>query len=242
MRKFLISIFFLVVLLFFFTTREVFAGIVTLRKDGKVVINVLAQESSDSHIQGSSLEVKRIKDGLLNSNSIVGLEMEDGEVRLTVSSEGELRELSLKSSEANIVEVEERPEVQRLVIGIKDGRFSLEQGNVVALTDYPIRIDAKRAIFSLMTPEGEEFLYVLPREAVEVALRTRLVTRINEGKIEVTQVNDRLQYIISGDKVFNFANLFKYSIPVSVFISGRTGEITSIDSPSLLRYLKFLFL
>lgn len=219
------------------------ASLITIRNDGEIIWNVLSQESSLNLSRYSYIQVKKVTQGEGRESPIVDLEKKDGKISLVVSSEGQLREFDIVSTQPqSLIEIEERPEVQKIVIGIKEGKFSLEQEGVVALTDHPIHIDAKRAIFSITTSKGEEFLYILPKEAAETALRTRLLNKLSVNQIEISEFEQGLQYKISGERVFNFFDIFNYSIPVSVFISTSTGEVLSIDSPTWFRFLKFLFI
>lgn len=222
----------------FFLASEVSASFITIKKDGDIILNVLSKQS---FVDQTSFEIKKIIQDTSNSGSLVGLEKKDDGFKLTVLSQGELKELNVNDSKS-LVEVEERPEVQRIVVGVRGGKISLEQEDVVALTEYPLQIDAKRAIITLTTANGDEFLYFLPKEVVEFVLRTKLINKIEEEKIEVGNFDGKLQYKISGEKIFKIANLFEYSVPIEIFVSGITGEITSVDSPSWFKILRFLFL
>ena len=80
-----------------------------------------------------------------------------------------------------------------------------------------------------------------PLEAVEAVLRTKLITKAVNPKIEIVEKERELQYIISGEKVFNILGIYEYSIPITSYISASTGEILSVDSPTWFKYVKFLF-
>ncbi len=237
MGKIFSSLFLFLIFFLSFSVPYTSASLITVRKDGKIVWNVLSEKTYE-RTRSSSLEVKKVGEEFREA-AFISLEKKGSKVNLVVSSENSLRELDIEES-PSLVEIEERPEIQEIVFGVRDGRFSLEQNGVVGLTDYPIQIDVKKSSISILTSKGGEFLKILPREAVDFALRTRLISKANK-EVEIFEINDTLQYKIEGERVFNFLDLFKYSIPVTVFISATNGELLSIDSPTWYKYLKFLF-
>lgn len=241
MKKFLnFFVFFLVIYLS--SSREVLAKLVTIDKDGEVIVSVLAENTSLLQKKYPSyFEVKKVVRQEAEKESFVSLEKSGDTVNLIVFSDNQRRDLEIKGSVNDLVEVEERPQIQRVLVGVKDGMFTLEQGEVTALTELPVRIDAKRAIFSMTSPRGDEFLSILPLEAVEFALRTRLINKVSKDKVEITQGESELQYKISGARVFKLADIFEYSIPITIYVSAQTGEILSVDSPTWFRFVRFLF-
>ena len=229
--------------LMFFSPLGVNAALLTIDKSGDVVWNVLSQETQitlDIPNQ-SDIEVKRVGGEVSQENQIVSLTKENDKISLIVSSGNQTRELNVSGLEKELVEVEERPQVQRIIVGAKDNMFSLENEGVIALTNFPIQIDAKNANFTITTSRGNTFLSIFPYDAANLALRTKLLSKASKNNLEIIEGDGELQYKVSGDKVFKFFNLFEYSIPVTVFVSASTGEILSIDSPTIFKYLGLLF-
>jgi hypothetical protein len=52
---------------------------------------------------------------------------------------------------------------------------------------------------------------------------------------------NKLAYEIAGDRIVNLFNIYKYAVPVKVQVSASTGEIISIDQPTWLKVVSFLF-
>lgn len=219
------------------------AALLTIDKRGEIVWNVLAQETQitlDIPKQ-SYIEVRKVGGAEPQENPVVNLAKEDGKISLIVSSGSQTRELDVSGVEKELIEVEERSQVKRIIVGAKDDKFSLEHEGVVALTSFPIQINAKSAKFTITTSKGDTFLSIFPYDAAEMALRTKLLSKVSKDNLEIIEGDGELQYKVSGEKVFKFFNLFEYSIPVAVFISASTGEILSIDSPTIFKYIGLLF-
>jgi len=119
----------------------------------------------------------------------------------------------------------------------------IEEEGTMALTDFPIKIDPKRAELSVATSTGQRILPFLPKEAFEAALRARVISKLKSGEtMQLTEGEQgKLAYQIPGERTLNFLNLFELDIPVSTSVSALTGEILSIDQPAWLRILGFVF-
>jgi len=230
-------------LIFVSSTALSYASLIVIDNTGKVVWNVLSEKDGLALDipRHSSIEVKKAAETTPPSSSVVSLERTDGKVSLLVSSDNETRELDVTGWRNNLVEIEERAEVQKLVIGIRDDKFTLSQKGVSAETTYPVSVDSERAQISLETPSGAKFISVFPIEAVESALRTNLMNRITEPKIEVFEKEQELQYSIQGEKVFSLFKTYDYSIPVTLFVSASTGEVLDLEAPGWFKYISFLF-
>ena len=230
-------------LIFVSSTAPSYASLIVIDNTGEVIWNVLSEEDSLALDipRHSSIEVKKAAETTPPSSSVVSLERTDGKVSLLVSSDNETRELDVTGWRNNLVEIEERAEVQKLTIGIRDDKFTLSQKGVTAETTYPVSVDSERAQISLETPSGAKFISVFPIEAVESALRTNLMNRITEPKIEVFEKEQELQYSIQGEKVFSFFKTYDYSIPVTLFVSASTGEVLDLEAPGWFKYISFLF-
>jgi hypothetical protein len=233
---------FLLVSLFLIFPTGVAAQIISVKSEGNVVWDVLGDETTKpSDVSNSSIEVKKVVNVSTDSKPTITLSKEGGSVNLTVANGNETRDLTISGDNKNLVEIEERPYVQKVTIGVIGNRFSLTQGTVTALTDFPINVDAKSARFLVKTTTGMEFLFVLPNEAVSTAIKSRLMTDVG-GDIEITEGKGGASYKIVGEKVFNFFDLYKYSIPITAYVSASSGQLTSIDSPTWFKFLKFLFI
>src|SRR3989344_7725394 len=112
-----------------------------------------------------------------DTNAKVSLSKLDGKVALDVSSELGQKSLDVTNYQDEIVEIEERPEVERFTISLSEGKFIIDQGGILAETYFTINIEPKTAELTLETPPGFRYLSILPREAVETILRAKTINR-----------------------------------------------------------------
>lgn len=228
----------------FFIPQKASAQILTVTPEGEIVFNVLSEES-DTAIEiprHSYIEVKRVGEEGVSEDSSVFLSKSGGKISLVVSSGNETRELNVSSQNQALVEVEERPEIQKVLIGVLDDKFFLQQKGISAVTDYSVNVDAASANLSVLTPTGERFLSVLPKDAVDSALKTKIVSTISSNQVEIQEKEGEVQYKIDGTKVFDLFGFYAYKIPVTAFVSASTGEVLGIDSPTWFKYVGFLFI
>lgn len=209
------------------------ASIVKIDKEGDVSWNVLSQQDDYSLDipQHSYIEVKKAGDVEPDHEASVNLLKDSGGLSMVVLSGNETRQLDVSGVNGDLVEIEERGEMQRIVIGVSEDRFSLQQGRITALTDYPIGVDTKSANISLTTPSGDRFLSILPIQAVETLIKSNLLSNIKDNLVEIVEEERELQYKIEGEKRLEFFDLVNYVVPVKSTISASTGEVLSIEAP-----------
>ena len=241
MRKIL----FITLLIFFFFTffTSVKAEIVTLKKNGEVIINVLSYQDSFGVAKKESLE---IKDVVNSENSeikeTIYLAKEDGEYKLNIFSDEGSKELNVTNINGDLIKIEERPSVKNLTIGLKDGNFYLEEAGIVAKTIFPINIDSKNAEISVKTDSGEHFIAISPVEAYQYCLRAKNISKLTNEDILIAEKNlGEITYEIPGEKTLNFFGLINYDVPVKVSVSTLTGEITNLETEVWMKVLNFFF-
>lgn len=241
-RKRLLSLL-LGIITLIFSASQAQASLLVIEKDGNVVWNVLSLEDSLSLEipRHSYIEVKEAAKVKPNANSKVTLTKNNEKISLVVSSDNETRELDVSGVTDKLVEIEERPEVQKITIGVSDNMFILEQKGIKASTNFPINIDSSSAELSVKTPSGDRFLSILPFQAVETVLRSKLINKVTDNRIQILERGQELQYEVKGEKIFNFYDFYKYTIPVTSYISASTGEVIYFDSPTWFKVLGFLF-
>ena len=245
MKLFKLLLFLFFTFLIFATSVQVArASLVTIDKEGKVVINVLsAEESIELEIpEREYLEVKNIAEGIPDPQAKISLLRSDGRVSLQISTSSGDKSLDITNYQDEIVEIEERPAVERIAISVLGDKFEIVQRGVVAVTTYEINIDPQTARLTLETPSGLRFLSILPRQAVDITLQAKYINRIGgQNKLDIKEQGSELSYVVHGDKVINLFDLFEYKVPVKASVSASTGEILSVDQPTWLRILGFLF-
>jgi len=236
--KFL-SVLFIAFLFFVFTGR-VDASLLIIDKEGSLSWNVLSYEASLAiDVPGDTdIEVKKVGAEAVGTRTIVTLKKENDKITL---SEIGGRELDVSSWEDDVIEVEERGDVKKLKITIDDGKFVLEQDGVKAVTEYPIEIDAKENKISLETDTGYKYLALLPYDAAQSFLRTKIATNVNAGDMKVVEYEKDITYLINGEKVVNIFNIYDLKLPVSAYISASTGEVMMIE-PSWLGAVNYLLI
>lgn len=217
------------------------ASIITVEKNGDVVWNVLSKTTSLDIPKHSSIEVKEVRDSQTSGTSKVSLEKEDnGKISLVVATDSEKKQVDVTGESQELIQIEERPTVQTMTLGVDNNAFTLLQKNIKAVTEFPVSVDPKTAEVVLKTPSGDRFVSIFPSEAAETVLRTKLLNTIANNEIRIVEENQELQYQVTGEKVFIFLNTFEYSVPVSTRLSASTGEILSIEAPLWYKLLGFL--
>jgi len=231
---------FVVSFLFFVFVPQVDASLLTIKEDGEVIVKVLSSEDTIAlgYPKESKLEVKQVANSGLNENTQVVLSKEDGKVSLQVGND---RSLDVTDWKDDLVEIEERPDTKRIKVGLNSGDFIITQEGIVASTELSVNIDPYENQLSLTTRTGKKYLKVLPFDAAQSILRTRLINNINSEPFKIVEGERGLSYVINGNKVINILNVYDIEIPITARVSALTGEVISIDEPSWLKPLSFLF-
>jgi hypothetical protein len=240
MKKVFILLSFLALFLFFATESE--ASLLRIDNQGGLVWTVLGSEDlvGLNIPKTDELAIKSVEaEGDLDSR--VNLTKSGDKVELNVASQDGERTLDVSGLSGDLVEIEERPSVRTVRIGIRDGRFAIEQGGAVALTDYSINIDPKSAELSISTPSGKHYLAVLPLEAVETALRAKILNRLSETMNLGEESAGQVAYQLEGERVINLFNIINLNVPVKTSVSVATGEVLMVEQPTWLKILGFLF-
>jgi len=228
-----------------FTTATADASLLVVKKDGTIQWKVLSAEdqSSLSVPKHSSLGIEKAANLAYDTKSTVTLQKSGDDINLAVKTGSETNSLDVTDWKENLVEIEERPEVQKVAIGIYDGKFMVRQKGVAASTDLPLTINSETSEMSLKTETGDKYISVLPFEAVQSFLRTKLINRVESDKVQILEKDGELAYKIPGEKVFNIFSFYSYAIPISSYVSASTGAILSFDGSYkwLNAALNFLF-
>ncbi len=219
------------------------ASLLVVQKGGVIEWKVLS--ATDDNSLGipkpSSLAINSAGDSEPNYESVILLAKDNDKLNLTVTSKDSKKELDVTDWKEDVVEIEERPETQKVRISVQDGKFNLKQKGISAITDNQVIIDSKSAELSIKTTSGNKFLSILPYDAVQNVLKVKVINELNGNKIDILEENGTLAYKIAGNKVINFFNFYFYKIPVDSYVSASTGAILRIDSPTFYKYLNFWF-
>lgn len=242
MRKRIIFVIFVIFYLAIFPS-ELNAAFLVIDEKGSIVWKVLSYEDDYSLEipRHSSLELKKVNEESNRSGeSVVNLLKEDGKVSLLVASDNETREVDVSGVSGELVVVEERADIQEIKVSVEEDKFSLEQKNIKAYTDFPVKIDSRTAELTLKTQSGERFLSILPAQAVETLIRSNVLSNVKDNKIEIVEEDNKLQYLVEGDKKLDFFEVFNYTVLVKSRVSASTGEILTIEAPVWYKVVAFL--
>ena len=231
---------FFVAFIFLTSAKQAEASLLVIDKEGNINWKVLSYESSLAlDVPGDTdIEVIKFADDTVNGKTIVTLKKENDRIIL---SEVGGRELDVSSWEDGVIEVEERGDIRKLKVTIDDGKFVLEQDGVKAITEYPIEIDAKENKISVVTDTGYKYLALLPYDAAQSFLRTKIATNVNAGDMKVVEYEKDITYLVNGEKVVNLFNIYDLKLDVSAYISASTGEVMMVD-PSWLGVVNYLLI
>src|SRR4030042_2516512 len=239
-KRFLVTITF-VFLFLILGSSVIEASILSVGKNGEITWKVLSeQDSLDMDVPAHSyIEVKKVENNTVDPKSSIELSKSGDKISLYVFNDNEKRQIDIKNPNGDLIEIEERAEIQKINIGVRNDKFSLQQKGISALTEFPIKIDPQTAKLTVGTKSGDRFLSVLPYQAVPGVLRTKLISRVNDNRLEIIEEGRELQYSFSGEKIFNILGFFEYSIPVSLKVSATTGETVSIEGPAWYKVIGF---
>lgn len=232
--------FFVLSIIYFSSFRAANAALVNITPEGVAVLTVLS--SQDIALSIPKRESLEVRDNVAGESGKITLSKIGDKISLAVATaEGE-KELDVTDYKSELIEVEERPQIQKISISTDGTFFYLKQGEVEATTTLPINVDAKGAEISLVTESGVKFLSILPKSATDSVLKAKIATRIiPKGGVLLTEEGGVLSYTIKGEKVLNLFNVYKYPVPVLASVSASTGEILKTDEPVWLKILGFMF-
>ena len=234
--KRLVIVFSTFFLLFNLLTQEVKASFVTVEKNGQVVVNVLASETTTLDVpRPSSLAVTSAASEE-NPERLISLAKNEDRVSLKI---GEDKSFDVTSWKDDLVQIEERQDAKKISISLKDGNFIISQEGASAITGYAIDIDPEKNRLTLDTPTGEKYLSILPFDALESALRAKAITKANNEDFKIAEESGNLSYAISGEKSVNLFNVYNLNMPIEAKVSASTGEILSTNEPVWLKLLSF---
>jgi hypothetical protein len=214
------------------------ASYVTIRNNGDVIIKVLANQIEKN---GSSIQVTKLAENPIeNTTPAVKLTKNNDTVQMVVTNSDGTKELHIPEKTDTLIEIEERPETQKIAIGVQGEQFFLRENKYIALTPLPLTIDAQSAHLVATSDNGDTLLSILPLEAAEAVLRSGIVTKITDNTMQILEENNTLQYKISGEKTFSLLNVYDYTVPVDTYVSISDGSITKINSSTWYRFVNFL--
>lgn len=233
---------FLVFSFFFFSlAASVHASLITVDNTGEVVVNVLSAQDGISLNVGerSDLSIKTLGLSEDLKEKVLSLKLLEDKTTLAVGNGDSSYEFDVTNWSQDLIEIEERGDVRKIKIYLKDGEFIIDQDGFKAKTVFPIDVNPKENKLSVETSSGTTFLSILPIEAAKTALRLKSMTKARDASLKESD-SGILAYEIRGEKTFTLLGVMDYSIDVTADISASTGEILSINQPVWLKVYSFV--
>lgn len=218
---------------------QVSASYATITDSGEAVVNVLSDEDNQPSTTHKRMSLDISTPDTLPSDK-VSLYPKDGHVEMNITNKSGNHNLSV-SQDDTLLEIEERPATKKITIAYQNGLFVLSQNDFRALTQYPLTVDAKSAKLSVETETGQQFVGVLPVEAIDSAFRSGLIDRVADNNIVLIEDENQLTYKVTGTKIIDILSLYNYEIPVEAYVSASNGTILKINSETWYRFLNILF-
>lgn len=240
MRKQIVVVIVLFLGLFFFDVIPVSASIVTIGRMGEVTVNVLSAEDSDNNIyQAESIKVSKSSVEMGDTDMPISLFRKDGKYMLNVTGKNGEKSFDVTDYKDRILEIEERPSVKKIGISLSDNQFVIEQTGIKAKTLYQINVEPQRSRITILTPTGYKFLMILPKDAVDILLKSKSITSLGTDRtVEISEdTNGNLYYQINGIKQVGIKDVYMYDVPVSAKISVVNGDIMQLDQPIWVKIL-----
>lgn len=231
--------------LFFVKVNEAQAAMVSIKKTGEVVVNVLAaQDSIVAGSQPESLKISQSSVQMGNANLPISLLRKDGKYILNIAGKDGEQNFDITNYKESILQIEERPSVRTINISLAGNQFVIEQAGVKAMTPYQINIDPTRQRITILTPTGYKFLSLLPADAVNILYRSNIITSLVSGSsVEISEDSGgNLYYQASGTKTVGIKDLYMFNAPVTAKISAVNGEVLEVNQPIWLKILSLFTL
>lgn len=231
--------------LYVFSPTEANAALVHI-KSGVMTVNVLGSESSLALgiPKKESLQIKDVASADASDTSHVSLSQENGRFSLNVATGEGQKSMDVTDYKDSLVEIEEYDQARKIRIGIVDGKFSIMENGITAITEFPINVDPKNAQITVTAPSGVRYLAILPFEAYQGLVKARIISTIGAGVNLTISEGEKgeLSYMVPGQKMINVFNLFNYPVDVNTTVSASTGEVLFVDEPIWLKVLGFAFI
>ena len=239
MKKLVVS---LLALVFIFP-KSASANFVSVNPKGEIVYSVLSasDELSLEIPKSAELKVKEVAKEKPSSEGIISLSNADNKISMSVDYGSSKEQFSFSQSNDELIQIEERPAVQQLSIGLDGDKFTLVQRGITALTNFPISVNSKTAKITVTTERGDRIVSVLPYGAVESLLKAKILSNVNENKLDLVESDSELAYHVVSAKLLNLLDVYSYSVPVSAYVSASTGEVVKVEAPIWFRFIDFIF-
>jgi len=243
-KKLLLS-FLLAGILILTLSKNSYAALIVVNKNGEVIWGVLGSEI-DATLpipRPKNLEVKNVAQlAGLPTNAEISLAKDNGKVELSVTTDSGRSKTDVTSYKDDLVEIETTDESKKVKITTVDGAFVIAQEGITAKTVFPITINAPEKRILVETSSGKRFLSILPYDAVSGIFKANILKADGIKSVDLKESDKgELEYGVDGKKEISLFNIISFEVPIQANISASTGEILKLEMPVWYKILGFVF-
>jgi len=199
---------------------------------------------------GSGTTPQRIKSEIRQGNLRVKFEVKDGrvEVETKIKSDDDEVELEDEAEDEALDEIETELEEDDIRIATAPGQIALVHKRVGALSKFPLSVDPTTRELTVTTPAGSKVVAVLPQQAVDNMLASKVMTDIvgervdNElasipNLVKLEEKDGILVYKVKGTKTHKLLGFIPIKTGVTAFVSAENGQVVESTDSFLGRIL-----
>lgn len=223
--------------MFVTSTSSVDASLLSINEQGDMNLKVLGDQVD------RKVDITKVAVADTSTKDKVFFTRNDEVVSLRIVNGSREETLEVTDFGDELVEIEERPNAQKLTIGVEGDGYTLTQGDVKVVVNHDISIDPETARLSLDTPQGMRYISVFPKEAMGLLTRSKTITQIApDSMITISEdTNGSLNYEIKGTKDINVLNIITLPVDVTGYVSTSSGDIVKVDQPVWLPVADYIF-
>lgn len=201
------------------------AGSLVTVTDGQLKVNVLGSSIDTSQLQASAQESMAKAKGLLLSLEQSGQKLTLGDYTMDVSN-----------VTSDLVTIQEADVNRVMTIKNLQSGYQLSQGGIKISVDYPIEVNAQTQKLTVLANQHEFIVGVSPIDIAKTILRAKYATNISGGQIQ--EEDGQLYYLVSGEKVFAWGNVWRRNVPVMVKLAATDGVVVEFNAPYWYKLLR----
>ncbi len=139
------------------------------------------------------------------------------------------------------VEVKEGTGETKIKIRTGKNKFEFQQeGTKFSVkSDFPLSVNPGTRELTVTTPSGSRVVAVLPQQAVDNMLTTKIVTSTSGVDLK-TEPDGTLSYDIDGTKNEKLLGVFDVAIPKNLIVSAQTGQVLVVNQSTFSKILDLL--
>lgn len=175
-------------------------------------------------------------------------------MKLKYQIKGDLLVLTAEDNKENTVVVDEirlreieagalnRLEKRGIVLNLTTAnKFAIGSGGVTAITDLPIMVDVETRSLLVLTEDGPRAVTFLPDIALKNIVDLGVIANVNTKEIPVLEYSGgEVVYKFGGLKIYKMLGRFDVTMPMTIFVSAKTGDVISRDQPLMTQMVRLI--